>query len=183
MIPQTTRVKNFMQFFNQKTPDCPTQIDESTAKLRAALIFEECLELLVKGLGLKICIQDIYGQSVCINEEVLPMVLTKVSFVKEKEVDLVQVGDGISDMFVVVEGTGIACGLDSEPLINEVLDSNDTKAWKEEDLAIAKEKFPYAKVEHYSGSLYRIFREDGKVIKSPNYKIARIAELIEAQKQ
>lgn len=183
MIPQTTRVKKFMQFFNQATPDSPTQIDEATAKLRAALVFEECLELLIKGLGLRVCIKDAYGQRVCLDAESLPMVLKGISFIKEREVDLVQVGDGVADMFVVVEGTGIACGLDSEPILNEVLDSNDTKVWNEEDLERAKQEYPTAKVEHYGGKLYRLLREDGKVIKSPSYRPARIAELVKSQQK
>ena len=58
MTKEQERVKNWMVKFGQDAPDKPTEIDEKTAKLRAALILEEALETIIKGLGLSIDILD-----------------------------------------------------------------------------------------------------------------------------
>ena len=164
------QVKDFMRFFGQGCPDKPIQIDEATAKLRAKLILEEAFETITKGLGLRISISN-NDDFVLIDEENLKSFL--VDFDKVKEVDLVELADGLGDSAYVAE-FGI------QDIIHA---SNMTKAWKEEDLDEAKRLYPTAIVEAYGGGLYRLIREDGKVIKSPYFKDPTEAIAAEIKRQ
>lgn len=71
--------------------------------------------------------------------------------------DVVAVADSIADSLVVVLGTAVACGIDIEPIFNEVMKSNATKI-----------------IDGHR-------REDGKWMKGPSFKLPNIAPLIEAQ--
>lgn len=175
-------VKKFMQFFNQNCPDKPTQLDEETAKLRAALILEECLEIITKGLGLSINIWDeIRQEQISISEQNIKNYF-EVKFTKVKEVNLVELADGLADLdYVATSGTANAAGIDIQPVIDEVHKSNMSKSWKEEELDEAKKLYPDAKVENYGKGLYRLIREDGKIIKSPSYKKADVESIIKKQ--
>lgn len=186
MEQQQQRVKEFMQFFGQSCPDKPVQLDEATAKLRANLILEEVFETITKGLGLKITIssggfgENDWTHVAEIDESNLKSM--EISYIKAKEVNLVELADGISDISVVSYGTALAAGIDMEPVDKEVSRSNMSKAWAVNDLEEAKAKYPTAKVEKYSETLYRLVREDGKIIKSPSYSPANLDVVIEAQK-
>ena len=173
------QVEDFMRFFGQTIPDRPVQLNEETAKLRAALILEEALETITKGLGLTVYL-EFNADYIAINESGLKNL--EISFKKEKEVDLVQLADGLADLAYVGEfGTSVAAGIDLEPIQDEVHASNMTKAWTEKDVEHAKELYPTGRLENYGGGLYRMIREDGKVIKSPSYREANLGPLIEAQ--
>lgn len=175
------QVKDFMRFFGQGCPDKPIQIDEATAKLRAKLILEEAFETITKGLGLRISISN-NDDFVLIDEGNLKSFL--VDFDKVKEVDLVELADGLGDSAYVAEfGTAIAAGIDLQPIQDIIHASNMTKAWKEEDLDEAKRLYPTAIVEAYGGGLYRLIREDGKVIKSPHFKDPTEAIAAEIKRQ
>lgn len=174
MEQQQSRVREFMRFFGQDCPENPTQLDEKTAKLRANLILEEVFETICDGLGLSVCIADGENGAVVVKDP------KKVHFIyqKEKEVDLVELADGISDISVVSYGTALAAGIDMEPIDKEIHYSNMSKAFTKEDLENTISKYPTAKVEKYSENLYRLVREDGKIIKSPSYKEADIEQFI-----
>lgn len=73
------------------------------------------------------------------------------------ENNVVAVADSIADSLVVVLGTAVACGIDIEPIFNEVMKSNATKI-----------------IDGYR-------REDGKWMKGPSFRLPNIAPLIEAQ--
>lgn len=62
--------------------------------------------------------------------------------------DLTGVADAIADLLVVVYGTAVECGLDADALVAEVHRSNMSK--------LGEDGKP-------------IIREDGKVLKGPNY--------------
>ena len=181
MEAQQQRVKQFMELFGQECPDKPNVLDETTAKLRATLILEEALETITKGLGLELILtgKEEVDEVFTVNEENIGNI--EFRFEKVKEVDLVELADGISDISVVTYGTAVAAGIDMETIDREVSDSNMSKVWKEEDFAEGRRLYPTANVEKYYGSLYCLKREDGKVIKSPSYKPAQIAALIKAQ--
>lgn len=71
--------------------------------------------------------------------------------------DLTFIADSIADSLVVVLGTAVACGIDIEPIFNEVMRSNMTKF-----------------IDGYRDP-------GGKWIKGPSYSPADIAPLLDAQ--
>lgn len=71
--------------------------------------------------------------------------------------DLIEVADAIGDLLYVVHGTAVACGIDMEPIFNEIHRSNMSK--------------------FIDGHR----REDGKWIKGPSYSPADLKPIIEAQ--
>lgn len=185
MTLEQQRVKNFMLTFGQNCPDKPTQLDEKTAKLRAALILEECLETITKGLGLAIQISQcnlgpssLNWEEIELNERNIKHETVVINFVKEKEVDLVELSDGIGDIAVVTLGTSIAAGIDQEPITQDILDSNDSKLWEEKDLDKAPENFTKTKID---SGLYIVRGENGKIAKSPSYRPANPGKFIEEQ--
>ncbi len=177
------QVKDFMRLFAQATPEKPIQLDTATATLRARLILEEAFETVVKGLGLSVQIYTEEGMATIHQDNLKDIISAQgIGFIKENEVDLVELADGLADLAYVGEfGTAVAAGIDLEPIQDAVHASNMTKAWQEEDLDTAKQLHPTAKVENYGGGLYRLVREDGKVIKSPSYQRVDIAPLVKAQ--
>ncbi len=74
--------------------------------------------------------------------------------------DLVEVADALADILVVVYGTAVAFGIDIDAVFTEVMNSNDSKAGEDGK---------------------PIFREDGKVLKGPNYFPPDIALILSKQ--
>lgn len=71
--------------------------------------------------------------------------------------DRVKIADSIADSLVVILGTAVACGIDIEPVFQEVMRSNMSKF-----------------IDGYR-------REDGKWMKGPSYSPANIAPIIQCQ--
>lgn len=74
--------------------------------------------------------------------------------------DLVEVADALADLLYVTFGTAAEFGLDMEPIFDEVQRSNMSKL------------FPDGLAHH---------RDDGKVLKGPNFKPPNIERIIDAQ--
>ena len=70
--------------------------------------------------------------------------------------NLVGIADALADLIYVVKGTAAACGIDIEPIFNEVHKSNMTKVGG-------------------------VVREDGKILKPENYEPPRIKNLLKLQ--
>ena len=70
--------------------------------------------------------------------------------------DLVEIADALADLTVVVYGTALSYGIDLDAVFEEVHRSNMTK--------LGEDRKP-------------IYREDGKVLKGPNFEPPRIAEV------
>ena len=137
------RVKTFMQKVGQDTPEVATIPDEKTRILRAKLILEEALET-VDALGVRV---QIGGHE--LEEEGLV-------YSGGKEVNMQEVADGCADISVVTIGTLIAFGIDDEPLLEEVDESNLRK---------------------FGEGSYR--REDGKWMKPPGWTPPNIMAAID----
>lgn len=143
-----------MKLFRQQVFTKPEIPALEVRKLRAKLILEEALET-IKALGF--------------------IVNRHMDLIETHEPDLIGIADGLADLhYVGYCGTGAACGIDMEPVFNEVHRSNMSKMWTQEDLKRQKALYPTGVVEDYGGGLYRIL-VDGKVIKSPSYSPANIA--------
>lgn len=134
--PHYQRVKEFMQKVGQDTPSRLTTPEEKTRILRAKLILEEALET-ATAMGIEVRVGGESG--VVLEEEAL-------HYAAEGNVNLVEVVDGCADISVVTTGTLIAFGVDDEPVLEEVDESNLRK---------------------FEPGSYR--REDGKWMKPPGW--------------
>ena len=182
-----TRVRDCMMKFGQETHNCnPTIPSLEIRKLRAKLILEEALET-IAGLGISLTIitedwEDV--PNISIDDFIIKQA-------KGKE-NLVSIADGIADSLVVQLGTAVACGIDIEPIFEEVMRSNDSKLWFEEEVALettyeGDDSSFSENDKHYEfvgedwnmeNRQWLVKDKDGKVIKSPSYSPANIASLL-----
>jgi len=135
-------VNQFMRKAQQDLPSTPCIPSEEVRLLRAKLIYEESLET-IRGLGV-----DIFGPSASIaltDDEAEDYMTFKIS--KQRDPDIVEIADGCADIKVVTTGTLSACGIQDEPIQDEVDRANLRK---------------------FAPGGHR--REDGKWIKPPNWQ-------------
>ena len=149
MTSEQNQVREWMQAYGQDTPTTPTIPSLEVRKLRAKLILEEALET-TKALGLFVEDRDSGFE--------IEMIGLDIKEAVRKEVNLAEILDGCEDLKVVTEGTLVACGLlnpkttietwepyygppkDREipdgidPHFNEVMRSNWTKLWTNEEV-------------------------------------------------
>ncbi len=144
-------VKEFMAKAGQSMPATPCTPDQDVLKLRASLIFEECMET-IRALGCCILIQEA-GQTVFILDGSKGF---KTKY--EGTPDLEGIADGCADINVVSNGTAIACGIDMEPIQAEVDRANLAKFGPGSSL-----------------------RSDGKVLKPPGWTPPDIAGKLREQ--
>ena len=144
-------VREFHSVFGATVNESPTIPSDADCKLRLELIKEEWSELSVALFS---------G-------------------------DIVETADALADMLYVLLGTAVTCGIDLGPVFTEVHRSNMTKLWTGEEISKQQPAGTTAnRVEHLAGKTERYFvvkRADGKVLKSPSYEPARIAELLNPQ--
>ncbi len=188
MTSEQKNVLNWMTSFKQNCPKNPILLAENDAKLRARIILEEALETICKGLGLTVTIaadpygcENLWDHCVEINETNLKS--ADFSFKKVKEVDLIELADGLADLhYVGYCGTGVAAGLDMEPIFAEVCRSNDTKAWTpEEKDEYQGDDLSFELVETTNERFYVVKDRGGKIKKSPSYSCADIGAIVEEQ--
>lgn len=137
---EQAQVKEFHEKFGLALSDKPKVGSYEERKLRATVIWEEALEVL-DALGFL----PKFGASNLdsIFEDAHPYPLEDIA----KE---------LADLKYVVDGTGVALGIDLEPVFNAVHESNMSKT---------------------PGNN----REDGKVLKGPDYKKPNIREVLDEQ--
>ena len=169
MTKQQNDVRTFMQTFGQATPNSPTVPDRQTRNLRIKLLLEEVLEL-AEASGVTI-VDTRSGQ--LLKGDALAMAA-------EGEVDLVGVADALADIDYVNQGAAVAYGLDLEPFQDEVHSSNMTKLWSEAEVASPAMKVGYS-IEGSNSGGYVVRNENGKVMKSPSYRPANLAPILEHQ--
>lgn len=146
------KIEEFMIAAKQSIPEVPTYPTEEVAKLRAMLVLEEALELIVRGLGVTnlVVMPTEFQSGSMISLEYLLYRIKDVSVEKNKPTDLLQLADGIADLEYVSTGTASACGIKMQPIFDEVHRSNMTKF------------------------IDGLVREDGKYVKGPSYSKADI---------
>ncbi len=112
----TYHVRDFMQKAGQKTPTVLTNPSEDERILRAKLILEEAMELIERGLGIE----------VSLNEYILES--SRLAYKVVSEPDVVEAMDGAADlMWVGVAGVAVVFGCNLEPVLQEVSRSNNSK--------------------------------------------------------
>jgi predicted HAD superfamily Cof-like phosphohydrolase len=134
-----------MELAGQTLPTVPVEPDKATRTLRARLILEEALETL-EALGVSVWT---HGRVVNFQE---------VAIIPDGHFDMVEVADGCADVSVVTIGTMLACGIDPEPVLECVDESNLAK---------------------FRPGWYR--REDGKIMKPPGWQKPEIAKILQIQ--
>lgn len=122
MTNEQKLVKDFMEKAGQECPQKPTIPDINTRKLRARLMLEEVLETINDGLGLEVMVET------GLPEGKMNLLLADCDFEELKTPDLVELADGLADSaYVSYYGTANACGIDMEPVFQEVQKSNISK--------------------------------------------------------
>lgn len=116
-------VKQFMNTFGQEVKSSPAWPNSKVVNLRNDLISEEYQELVQ-------AVKDYQYGKICHKQA------------------LVEVADALTDLLVVVYGTGHAYGIDLDACFQEVQRSNMSK--------LGEDGKP-------------IYREDGKILKGPNF--------------
>ena len=123
MHNEQLRVENFMRRIpSQKstvktkpaTPELEVRI------LRARLMLEECMET-ISALGVQV---GVIGK-----ERSSPVVGFRDFEFQEDygALNIVEIADGLADQLVVILGTAVSCGIDIEPVFQEVMDNNFLK--------------------------------------------------------
>lgn len=108
------QVSEFHRAFGQNIATKPHIPDEKTVRLRAALIAEECIEML----------ESVYGEEACADvAETMGHLLEH----NRTNVDLVEFVDALADLDYVVEGGRLMFGVDGAPVAAEVHRSNMSK--------------------------------------------------------
>jgi len=80
----------------------------------------------------------------------------------EQTDNIVEVADGLADMLYIIFGTAVSYGIPLEKVFDEVHASNMSKL---------------------DANGNPIYREDGKILKGPNYFKPRIKEILDAEKE
>ena len=143
-------IKTLMKLYGQEIKSKPELPDRETRLLRARLIFEEALEFVVASgctISPKFNISD---NSMIAEYEV-------VEADEDTNLSLVEMVDAIGDILVVTYGAANACGVEVQPVWDEIQRSNLSKVWPD-------------------GTIHK--REDGKVLKPDTYSAADISNVL-----
>lgn len=152
MTNEQKLIEEFMLKAGQELPIAPTSdIDLETRKLRAKLILEEALETINDGLGLAVFFET------GLPEGSFEASVRDVTFQEFDNTDLIELADGVADLLYVSYGTASTCGVDMEPVFDEVHKSNMSKF-----------------IDGYKDS-------SGKWIKGPSFRPPDIKTVIEKQ--
>jgi predicted HAD superfamily Cof-like phosphohydrolase len=145
------QVSEFHRVYEQPIGDKPAVPDEKTVRLRASLIAEEFVEMLEAMFGP--FAYNRYGVVTATIDDLKHRIGTIIDLSPIK-VDLPELADAWGDLDYVVEGSRLAFGVNGEPIAAEIQRSNLSKLGAD-------------------GKPVR--REDGKVLKGPNFTRPDIA--------
>ena len=161
MTKEQQSVKTWMTKAGQECPDKPTLPSLEVRKLRARLILEEALETINKGLAIDVRFDDSLLD---------PWVeIRKIHFFAAADLpDLIELADGMADLQYVNLGTAVACGIDLEPIFEEVCRSNDSKFWSGSEVDYLKN--PSYSFRSVGDNEFCATDSGGKIMKSPSFR-------------
>lgn len=191
MTNEQAEVKRWMTSFGQQCPGMPMIPSLEVRRLRAKLILEEALET-IHAMNLHPYLRRKHYEDSMIEDDSL-------AFWEDPkgQPNLLEIADGCEDLKVVTEGTLVSCGLIAnktypdyreklDPLFDEVMRSNWSKMWTEDELEILKNNkhFGYTYKEFWSTKEAKryIVMLDGKIIKSPSYSNPNLSPIIDSLK-
>jgi predicted HAD superfamily Cof-like phosphohydrolase len=180
MTQEQRNVLEFHRTFGLTVNEKPTIASLEDRKLRAALILEEAIETIYKGLGLDLSIFEVTHN---LSELPEAIKLGEASFFHDREPSLVELADGLSDSGYVNNGTAVTFGIDLEPINDEVHRSNMSKLWRADETPAMPEGSTATAVRsgYPHDRTLIVKRADGKVLKSPSYRPANLAPILEQQ--
>jgi len=150
-------VRKFHEAFGHPIADEHTPATKALRKLRVQLIAEELVEY-AAALGVRLDVHydpTVHGTSDDASVVVQPVV-------DDDRVDLVEAADALGDLDYVVQGANLIHGFPAEKVINEIQRANMSK--------LGADGKP-------------IYREDGKVMKGPNYTPPDIATVLKYDRE
>lgn len=147
-------VRKFHETFGHPAPGVIDVSDPKLRKLRVDLLAEELLEF-AKASGVELVLRKTLVQSK-IGVEYQAVFETKL--IPDAVPDVVEMADGLGDILYVAHGANIAYGFPGVAIFNEIHESNMSKAGEDGKPVV---------------------REDGKIMKGPNYHKPRIKEVLD----
>ncbi len=191
-----TTIKNIRDWsiaFKQHVSDKPAIPSLDIRKLRAKLLLEECLELIIEGLGIELIVDKSNDVSCDLRD--LKKSLKTDDLEINNEGNLTHIIDGYGDLLWVTIGTALSCGFadKTQEIMDEIARSNNSKLWTFEDIiSKAEGLIDYAITCCYCGAKHGTCRCDkfhinrrwlvtntsGKCIKSPSYSPVNFESII-----
>lgn len=144
MTPEQQKVREFHERFDTTVSNAPNFPGADVMFLRCNLIREELQELEGSIFGMNLLMAEGYNEW----------------FGRTADDVMVEIADALGDLLYVVYGTAVSCGIDMEPIFNEIHRSNMTKVPADGKI---------------------VYREDGKVIKPDTYDPPRLESILHEQ--
>lgn len=146
------QVVEFHKKFGHAAPEDISIPDEATIKLRLNLILEEYIELI-----------QAFGKEDSMRIDTIVALLEEadgfISNITEEDIniDMVEVADALGDIKYVTDGCAAVCGLPFDKISTEIHRSNMSKLGPDGQV---------------------LYREDGKIMKGPDYTKPNIALIL-----
>lgn len=187
MNSEQKSVRDWMHKFGQETPEKPCIPSHGVLRLRARLLLEECFET-ISALGFRVIRRGDRGSEI---------ISTDFDFIIDKIPNLEAIADGCADLRVVTVGTEVACGIPGEETFKEVMRSNHSKLWTENEVRSAQRGEDVSWMFRSFDNTYDIERvisvskcteksflvkdKFGKVLKSPSHSPANLTPILSNQ--
>lgn len=155
MTHTINHVRKFHKAFGHPVACRVTPATKQLRELRVSLIAEELGELCqALGVGLKLIVDP---RPVADGEKDVKEFMLVEALLEDQEVDLVGAADALADIDYVTQGANLVFGFPAEEVTLEVQRANMSKL---------------------GASGLPIYREDGKIMKGPNYEAPDVAGVL-----
>lgn len=165
-----SRIEHWMQVFECQWSDTPVTLTVTQRELLGKLLLEECLESLVKGLGLHVVVDMRAGR-----DEADDMVLVELA--EGVGYDPIEFADGLADTAWVAYYNARVAGFNLDTVIEEVYESNMSKL-DADGRAIHNECADCGLANCIEPRLIDPSKPRGKILKGPNFRVPDIAKAI-----
>lgn len=155
MTHTINHVRKFHKVFGHPIASGINPATKELRELRVKLIAEELGELCqALGVGLKLIVDP---RPVAEGEEDVKEFMLVEALLEDDEVDLVEAADALGDIDYVTQGANLVFGFPAEDVMLEIQRANMSK--------LGEDGLP-------------VYREDGKIMKGPNYAPPDVAAVL-----